>query len=205
MVKCHPINPSVVVTTLSTPSSPRLVPVSTSQEPSSSILSQPLLMRSEPELTDNSSIQSNSSQVKKMLPTTSPEDITPLVRRSSISASTESESLLISALVSKVSLSSKLSVVELDPVSDLSSSRDSPSITVRSPSSVSPSTHPPRSPPPSLSLTTPSSPPTPSSSTPMSPSCSTTRPSTISAAETSTLRDPPTPTSTDSSLRLSPL
>merc|ERR1712139_54335 len=126
----------------STPSSPRLVPESTSQEPSSSILSQPLLMRSEPELTDNSSIQSNSSQVKKMLPTTSPEDITPLVKKLLISASTESESLPINALVSKVSLSSTPSVVVPDQDLDLSSSRDFPSITVRNPSSVSSSTHP---------------------------------------------------------------
>merc|ERR1712185_81459 len=118
MVKCHPINPSVVVTMLSTPSSPRLVPVSTSQEPSSSISSQPLLMKSEPEPTDNSSIQSNSSQVKKMLPTTSPEDITPLVRKSSISASTESESFPINAQVSKVSSSSTPSVEEPVPDSD---------------------------------------------------------------------------------------
>merc|ERR1712224_1185118 len=77
MVKCHPTNPSVVVMMLSTPSSPRLVLESTSQEPFSSILNQLSLMRLEPELTDNSSIQSNSSQEKKMLPTTSPEDITP--------------------------------------------------------------------------------------------------------------------------------
>merc|ERR1712139_395526 len=110
MVKCHPINPSVVVMMPSTPSSPRLVLVSTSQEPSSSILSQPLLMKSEPEPTDNSSIQNNSSLVKKMLPTTSPEDTTPLVRKSSISASTESESLPINALVSKDSLYSTPSV-----------------------------------------------------------------------------------------------
>merc|ERR1712086_574351 len=167
-VKCHPINPSVVVMMLSTPSSPRLVLVSTSQELSSSISSQPLSMRSEPEPTDNSSIQSNSSPVKKMLPTTSPEDITPLVRKSLISASTESESSPINALVSKVSSSSTPSVEVPDLDSDLSSSRDSPSITVRNPSSVSPSTHPHKSPPPSSSLTTPSSQPTPSSSTPMS-------------------------------------
>merc|ERR1712021_322179 len=167
-VKCHPISPSVVVTTLSTPFSPRLVPVSTSQELYSSISSQPLSMRSEPEPTDNSSIQSNSSPVKKMLPTTSPEDITPLVRKSLISASTESESSPINALVSKVSSSSTPSVEEPVPVSDLSSSRDSPSITVRNPSSVSPSTHPHKSPLPLLSHTTPSSQPTPSSSTPMS-------------------------------------
>merc|ERR1711881_790879 len=162
MVKCHQTNPSVVVMMLSTPSSQRLVLVNTSQEPSSSILNQPLLMRLEPELTDNSSIQSNSSQVKKMLPTTSPEDITPLVRKSSISASTESESLLINAQVSKVSSSSTPSVVVPDPVLDLSSSRDFPSIMVRNPSSVSPSIHPHRSPPPLLSHTTPFSQPTPS-------------------------------------------
>merc|ERR1712086_223296 len=130
-VKCHPTNPSVVVTTLSTPSSPRLVLVSTFQEPSSSISSQPLSMKLEPEPTDNSSIQSNSSQERKMPPTTSPEDITPLVRKSLISVSTESESFPINALVFKVSLSSTPSVEEPVPVSDPSSSRDSPSITVR--------------------------------------------------------------------------
>merc|ERR1712100_155751 len=73
------------------------------------------------------SIQSNSSQVKKMLPTTSPEDTTPLVRKSLISASTESESLPINALVSKVSSPSTPSVVELDLDSVPSSSRDFPS------------------------------------------------------------------------------
>merc|ERR1712139_71615 len=169
-VKCHPINPSVVVTMLSTPSSPRLVLVNTSQEPFSSISNQPLSMRSEPVPTDNSSIQSNSSLVKKMLPTTSLEVTTPSVKKSLISASIESESSPINALVSKVSSSSTPSVEEPVPVSDLSSSRDSPSITVRNPSSVSPSTHPHKSPPPLLSHTTPSSPLTPSSSTLMSPS-----------------------------------
>merc|ERR1712178_218858 len=193
-VKCHQTNQLVVVMMPSTPSSPRLVPESTSQELSSSISSQPLSMRSELELTDNSSIQSNSSQVKKMLPTTSPEDTTPLVRKSSISASTESESLLINALVSKVSSSSTPSVVELDPVSAPSSSRDSPSITVRSPSSVSPSILLLRFPPPLLSHTTPFSLPTLSSSTLMSLLCSTMRPFMISAEETSISRDPPTPT-----------
>merc|ERR1719392_494212 len=179
---------------LSTPSSPRLVLVSTSPDASSSISSLPLSMRSEPVPTDNSSIPSNSSPVRKMPPTTSPEDTTPLVRKSSISASTESESLLINALVSKVSSSSTPSAEELDPVSVPSSSRDFPLTTVRNPSSVSPSILPLKSPPLLLSLTTPSSPPTLSSSTPMLPSCSTTRPSTISAEETSILRDPPTPT-----------
>merc|ERR1712216_678738 len=179
-VKCHQTNQLVVVMMPSTPSSPRLVPASTSPALSSSISSPPLSMRSEPEPTDNFSIPSSSSQERRMPPTTSPEDITPLVRRLSISASTESESSPISALVSRVSSSSTPSVEVPDPVSDLSSSRDSPSITVRNPSSDSPSTPLPRSPPPLLNLTTPSSPPTLSSSTPMSPSCSTTRPSTIS-------------------------
>merc|ERR1711990_1411950 len=168
--------------------------VSTSQELSSSISSQPLSMRSEPEPTDNSSIQSNSSPVKKMLPTTSPEDITPLVRKSLISASIESESFPINAQVSKVSSSSTPSVEEPVPDSDPSSSRDSPSTTVRNPSSVSPSTHPHRSPLPLLSHTTPCSPLTPSSSTPMLPSFLTTRPSMISPEETSISRDQPTPT-----------
>merc|ERR1711881_557268 len=143
---------------------------SMSQELSSSILSQQLLMRSEPEPTDNSSIQSNSSLVKKMLPTTSPEVTTPLVKKSSISASTESENLPISALVSKVSSFSTPSVVVPDPVSDLSSSRDFPSIMVRNPSSDSPSIHPHRSQLLLLSHTTPCSPLTPSLSTLMSQS-----------------------------------
>merc|ERR1712032_1472864 len=152
-VRCHPTRPSVVATTLSTPSSPRLVLASTSQEPFSSILSQPLSMRSEPEPTDSSSTQSNSSPERKTPPTTSPVVTTPSVRRSSISASTESESSLISALVSKVSSSSTPSEVVPDLVLDPSSSRDSLSTTERSPSSDSPSTHPHRSPPLSSSHT----------------------------------------------------
>merc|ERR1711881_376094 len=193
-VKCHQTNPLVVVMMPSTPSSPRLVPESTSQEPFSSILSQPLLMRSEPELTDNSSIQSNLSQVKKMLPTTSPEVTTPLVKKSLIFALIESENLPISALVSKVSSSSTPSVVVPDPVSDPSSLKDFPSIMVRNPSSDSPSIHPHKSPPPLLSHTTPSFPPTPSSSTPMLLLSLITRLFMISAEEPSILRDQPTPT-----------
>merc|ERR1712178_640708 len=203
-VKCHLTRPLEEEMMLSTPSSLRLALASTSQEPSSSISSQPLSMRSEPEPTDNSSIQSSSSPVRRMPLTTSPEVTTPLVRRLLISASTESESSLISALVSKVSSSSTPSVVVPDPVSAPSSSRDSPSTTARSPSLVSPSTHLLRFPPPSLSHTTPCSPPTPSSSTLMLPSCSTTRPSTTSAAVPSTSSAPPTRTSTASSPRSSP-
>merc|ERR1719174_578397 len=194
MVKCHQTNQLVVVMMLSTPSSPRPVLESMSQEPSSLILNQPLLMKLEPEPTDNSSIQSNSSQVKKMPPTTSPEVTTPLVRKSSISASTELESLPINALVSKVSSPSTPSVVVPDQDLDPSSSRDFPSITVRNPSSVSSSTHPHRSPPPLLSHTTQFSQPTPSLSTLMLLLSSITKPSMISAEETSISRDQPTPT-----------
>merc|ERR1711898_7563 len=138
----------------STPSSLRPVLESTSQDASSSILSQPSLMRLEPEPTDNSSIQSNSSPEKKMPPTTSPEVTTPLVKKSSISASTESENLPINAQVSKVSSSSTPSVEVPDQDLDLFSSRDCPSITVRNPSSDSQFTHPHRFQPPLLSHTT---------------------------------------------------
>merc|ERR1711939_393057 len=110
------------------------------------------------------------SQVKKMLPTTSPEVTTPLVKKSLIFALIESENLPISALVSKVSSSSTPSVVVPDQVLDPSSLKDFPSIMVRNPSSDSPSIHPHRSPPQLLSHTTPSSQPTPSLSIPMLPS-----------------------------------
>jgi hypothetical protein len=91
-------------------------------------------MKSELEPTDNFSIPNSSFQEKKMLPTTSPEVITPLVKKSSISAWTESESLLINALVSKVSSSSTQSEVVPDQDSDLSSWKDCQSITERNPS-----------------------------------------------------------------------
>merc|ERR1719262_1874370 len=196
MVKCHPTRLSVEVTMPSTPSSPRLVLASTSPDASSSISSPLSSTRSELVPTDNSSTPSNSSPVKRTPPTTSPEVTTPLVKKSSISASTESENSPISALVSRASWSSTPSVVVPDPVLVLSFLRGSLSITARSPSLVSPSTHLPRSPPLLLNHTTPSSRPTPFWSTPMSLLCLTTRPSTISAVELSTLKDPPTPTST---------
>merc|ERR1712110_432512 len=188
-VRCHLTRPLEVVMMLSTPSSLRPVLASTSQEPSSLISSQLLSMRSEPEPTDSFSTQSSLSLVRRMPPTTSPVVTTPSERKSLISASTESESSLISALVSRVSLSSTPSEVVPDPVSDLSSSRDSLLITERSPSSDSPSTHPHRSPPPLLNHTTPSSPPTLSLSPPMSLSS---RP-TWCHTHVSTLCFPPTP------------
>ena len=113
-VKCPLIRPSEVVMMLSTPSSLKLEPESTSQEPCSSIWNQLSSMRWELEPTDNYSTLNNSSQERKMPLTTLPEDITPLVRKSSISASTESENLPTNAQDSKVSSYSTPSVVVLD-------------------------------------------------------------------------------------------
>ena len=92
MVKCHPIKLSVVVMMLSTLSSVKLVPENTSQDVYSLISNQLLSMKSELVLTDNSSTQNNSFLVKKMLLTTSLEVTILSVKKSSISASIESES-----------------------------------------------------------------------------------------------------------------
>jgi len=59
------------------------------------------LIKSELELTDNSSILNNSSQVKKTLQTILPEVTIPSVKKLLIFASIELESLLINALVFK--------------------------------------------------------------------------------------------------------
>ena len=101
--KCHPIKLSEVVMMHSTLSSLKPVPESTSQEPSSSIWNQLSSIKSELEHTDNSSTLNNLSQEKKMLLTTSPEDITQSERKSSICAWTESENSLTTVLDFKVS------------------------------------------------------------------------------------------------------
>merc|ERR1712100_711404 len=90
-VKCHLTKPSEEVMMLSTPFSLKPVPENTSQDPSSSISNQPLLMKSEPEPTDNYSTQNNLSLVKKMPLTISLEVIIPSVKKSSILPLTESE------------------------------------------------------------------------------------------------------------------
>jgi hypothetical protein len=64
-----------------------------------------------------------------------------LVKKSSISALTESENLLTNAQVSKVSSSSTLLVEVLDLVLDLSFLKDFQLIMVKNPSSVSLFTH----------------------------------------------------------------
>lgn len=146
MDKCHLTKPLVVVMMPSTPSSVKLVLENTYQDVYSLILNQLSSMKSELVLTDNYSIQNNWSPVKKMLLTTSLEDITPLVKKLLTSVLTESENLLTNVLVSKVSSYSMPLVVvqDLDLVPFFL--KDFQSITVRNPNSVSQSIHPHKSP-----------------------------------------------------------
>jgi hypothetical protein len=124
-----------------------------------------------------------------------------LARRLLTCALTASGSLQIIALVSRASSSSTLLVEERALGLVLSSWSACLLTMARSPSSVSPCTHPPRCPHPWLSHTTVSCPPTLSSSTLMLLSCSTMRPSMTSAAAPLTLSAQPTPTSTGLSPR----
>ncbi|AQK63224.1 Tubulin alpha-4 chain [Zea mays] len=126
-----------------------------------------------------------------------------LARRLLTCALTASGSLQIIALVSRASSSSTLLVEERALGLVLSSWSACLLTMARSPSSVSPCTHPPRCPHPWLSHTTVSCPPTLSSSTLMLLSCSTMRPSMTSAAAPLTLSAQPTPTSTGLSPRSS--
>jgi len=167
----------------------KLVLANTFLDQSSWIWNLPSLMKSELVLTDNSSTLNSSSPVRKMPLTISPEVTTLSARKSSISASTESESSLITALVSKVSWSSTQLVVVLVQVLVLFFSRDSPSITAKNPSLVSQSILLLRSPLLSLNPTTPFFLLTLFLSTPTLPSCSTTKLFTISAEEILTLKD----------------
>lgn len=118
-------------------SSQRLELENTSQDVSWLTQNQLSLMRLDLELTDNSSIQSNSFLVKRMLPTTSPEVTTPLVEKLSISVLTESENLLTIVLDFKVSSSSTLLEEVLDQVQVLFFWRDFLLIMVRSLNQVS--------------------------------------------------------------------
>ena len=179
---------------LSTHSSLKLELESTFQDAYSLILNQLSLMKLELEPTDNSSIQNNSSQVKKMLQTTSLEDTTQLVKKLLIFALIESENLLINAQVSKVSLYSTLSVEELDQDLDLFFLRDSQLIMVKNQNLVSLFTHPHKFQLQSLSHTTLYSQPTLFLSTLMSLLSLITKPFMTSAEETLTLKDQLTPT-----------
>ena len=170
----------------------KLAPVSMYQDQFSLIQNPLLLMKLELEPTDNSSILNNSFQERKMLLTTSPEDIILLVKKLQISASTESESLQINAQDFKVSSSSTLLVVVLDLDLDHSYLKDSPSTTERNQSLDSQSIHPHKSQLPSLSHTTLCCLLTHSQNIPMLPLCQTMKQSMISAEETWILRDQPT-------------
>lgn len=101
MDKCPQTRQSEAEMMHSTLSFLKQVQESTSQEVSSLIFNQVLSIKLELEHTDNFSIQSNSSQEKKMPQATSPEDITQLVRKSLILHLIESENLLTTAQVFK--------------------------------------------------------------------------------------------------------
>lgn len=125
----------------STPSSVKQVPANTFQELYSQIQNQQLLMKSEQELTDNYSTQNNSFQEKKMLPTTSPEDTTQLVKKLLIFAQIESENQLITALDYKDSQSSTVLVVVLDLDQVHYYQKDCQLITAKNQNQASQSTH----------------------------------------------------------------
>lgn len=192
MVKCHLTKPSEVVMMPSTLSSAKPELVNTSQELFSQISNQPSSMKSELVLTDNYSTLNNLFQEKKMPPTTLPEDIIPSEKKSLISAQTESENQLITALVFRDSQCSTQSEVVPDQDLDHSFQKDFQSTTERNPSSVSQFTHHHKSPQPSLNHTTQFFQPTHFLNTLMSLSCQTTKPFTIFAEETQILKDQPT-------------
>merc|ERR1712211_134649 len=162
--------------------------------PSEMIPSQLSSLKPELEHTGSCSAPSSSSTERRTPPTPTPEATTPSARRWLTLCWTGSGSWLTCAPASKVSSSSTPSEEEPGPDSPLFSWNVCLSTMERSPSWSSPSTLLLRLPPPSLSPTMPSSPPTPLWSTPTVPSWSTTRPSTTSAVGTSTSRGRPTPT-----------
>ena len=155
------------------------------QMPSSSIWSPLSSMKSEPEPTDNSSTLSNSSLARKMLPTTTPVVTTPLARKCRSLPRQNPKacrSMHWSPRIPRLPLRWWRNWIWFwfSPFGETLCR-----LRQESPSSISPFTHHPKSPLPSLSHTTPCSPPTLSWNTLMSPSCSITRPSTISADEIS--------------------
>mmetsp|Transcript_7590 Transcript_7590/g.17415 ORF Transcript_7590/g.17415 Transcript_7590/m.17415 type:complete len:207 (-) Transcript_7590:945-1565(-) len=189
----------------STPSSARLALESMFHVLCTLIWSPPFVMKCVTEPTVSFTIPSKSSMERRTPPITTLVDITLPERRLSILSLIVSVSSLITALVSRVSLSSTPLEVVLDLVWVLSFSRGSPLTTDANPSSPSLSLRPLRFLLRLSSLTTLSSPPTLSSSTLTAPSAWTTRPFTMCAGATLVLRPPLTPTLTDSSLRLFPL
>merc|ERR1711973_480490 len=113
-VRCPATKPLEVVMILSTLSSAKLVLENMSQELFSWTWNPQLSMKFELEHTDNFSILSNLSLVKKMQPTTTLVDTTLLVKNLSTKCSIVYENSLINVLVSRDSLSSTPSVGVLD-------------------------------------------------------------------------------------------
>merc|ERR1711973_63458 len=118
-VRCPATKPSEAVMILSTPSSAKLVLENMSLELFSWTWNLRLSMKYELEHTDNFSILNNLSLVKKMQPTTTLVDTTPLVKNLSTKCSIVYENSLINVLVSRDSSSSTPSVVVLDQDSRL--------------------------------------------------------------------------------------
>merc|ERR1711973_23752 len=118
-VRCPATKPSEAVMILSILSSAKLVLENMSRELFSWTWNLRLLMKFELEHTDNFSILNNLSLVKKMLPTTTLVDTTPLVKNLSTKCSIVYENSLINVLVSRDSLSSTPSVGVLDQDSRL--------------------------------------------------------------------------------------
>merc|ERR1719442_66247 len=102
MDRCPPTRPLELVTTPSTPFSLKLEPASMYPELSLSIWNPLLLMKSALEPTANCFTQNNLSLERKMLPTTTLVDTTPLERKLLTWFWTGFVSLLINVLACKV-------------------------------------------------------------------------------------------------------
>merc|ERR1712228_562337 len=164
----------------------------TSQEPSSWILNQEPWTPLEPDHSDSSSDQTTSSSDRLVLETTGPRAITLRVLSSSTPSLMSSERKLKVVTASRDSRSPTLSVEELDPAWEPSSTPRSEKSTQTDRWSPTPLCHPPRCPIPSSSHTTPPSLSISSSRTPMMSCALTTRLFMTSASEPSS--SPPQPT-----------
>merc|ERR1712070_184370 len=189
----------------STSTTTRPLVADTFPEPSSWISSPEPWTPSELDLSVNSSDPTTSSSDKPVPVTTGPRVTTPRVPSSSTPFSMLSVRKLRVAIASKVSRSPTLSVVELDPVWEPSSSPRSERSTPTDKWSPSPSCLPPRCLIPSLSPTTPPSLSINLSRTPIKLCALITRPFMISASEPSSSPPPPMVILTISSLLLSPV
>jgi len=189
---------------VSTPFFQKQVQESMSQELSFWIWNQQLLMKSKQEHTDNYFTQDNWFQERKMLPTSTPEVITVLVRNMQICTKTESESWLITAQISKVSWLSTQLEEEQDQDWVHIYWKDYQSIIVKNLNWLSPFIHPQNFQQPSLNHITPSCQPAHCWNTQMSVSFLIMKLFMILAKETWILKDQNTLTWTDWLLKLFP-